>query len=251
VSIPTFRPDDRLTRAIQSVLDQTHHNIAVIVVNDGVARFPNRLLPRDDRLIRFDLASNRGRYYADAVTLAAATTTWWTPHDSDDWSNPDRLEHLLAAADPTRDFIMGGYLRHRLTGETDAVYPSPRLMVGAPRRLRHVAHHTALWRTESLRAIGGPDPSYRVAYDTLQMALAINLLRWRTVAEPRYHYHERTDSLMRSTDVGWGSPHRKEAWRRRQEAWDYFRQHHQIAPRPDDDLAEMVHVDAARLADLL
>ena len=73
VSMPMWHATNTIRRSVESVLNQTHHDLTLIVVNDGGP--PDVWTPLEDigdpRLIRFDLTPNRGRYQADAITLAA------------------------------------------------------------------------------------------------------------------------------------------------------------------------------------
>ncbi len=214
VSMPYWRTPATVRTAVEAVLAQTYSDLRLYVVNDG-----DRLYPpwaaladiEDPRLFRVDLPDNRGRYFTDAAVLAAADTPWFTIHDADDTADPVWLEWLLTAAD---------------TEGWDAVF-APQTVVGldgvarreevgalAPvRRLRHVADHAGIYRTQALRDVGGPHPAFRIGYDTL----LVNLLTLRhhvgAIDRPVYTRRLRPNSLTTTPETASGSPARRAARR--------------------------------------
>ncbi len=84
MTIPSYGAIQLLRRAVDSILAQTHRNLTLLVINDGN---PTPLWPAladidDARLVRFDMDTNRGRYFADGVAIAATdapTTSSRTP----------------------------------------------------------------------------------------------------------------------------------------------------------------------------
>ncbi|MFM8358976.1 MAG: glycosyltransferase [Verrucomicrobiota bacterium] len=209
VSIPYFRARPYIRRAVESILNQTHAALRLVVINDADPEGPwAELADIDDpRLIRFDLPRNRGRYFADAVVLAATPDAWLATQDADDWSEPDRLERLLhcatrSAADCAVSSIIhepapGGIRR---TGSVDSVLQA----LGRPMdaSFRHRLWHHALFRTATLRSLGGYYGGFRVGYDTLLMNLL--LLGARVAGEERVLYHRqlRPDSLVHDQATG-------------------------------------------------
>ena len=247
VSLPMYRAAETIADAVESILGQTFRDFRLVVVNDGedpATAWRPLAHVGDPRLIRFDLGENGGRYRADAVTLAACETEWWTCHDADDWSEPDRLEKLLAASGDA-DLVLGGYRLHRPNGEHRDRSPEPRL-VRRPKPLRHVAHHTGLFRTDALRSIGGPNPDFRVAWDTFLVGVAVNTLRVAVVPEPLYHYRQRKESLAASIETGMGSAYRLGVHKVLRQAWQDFLQDGRIL-EPKPETRELVEADAARL----
>lgn len=216
VSMPAYRCGATLRRAVDSVLGQTFRRLQLVVVNDGDRRFPWHVLADidDPRLIRFDLTANRGRYFADAVTLAAAQTTWWTPHDADDWSDPQRLAKLRSQS-RSADVVFGPVVVH--DGDR-VVVKTPRLDE-ASKQLRNLGNHVALWRADALRSIGGPHPDYVVGFDTMMVGLAALHLRCRQIDEPLYHVDALPTSMSRSPRTGMRSSVRRQAHRQRRVLW--------------------------------
>lgn len=221
VSMPYHGTAGTVARAAASVLGQTHTDLRLIVVNDGGG--PDVWEPLthidDPRLIRFDLDVNHGRYWADAVTLAAAGTEWWTVCDSDDTVNLDHLECLLDAADEHTEAVMGGYTVHRGSNAYLRVPEPDGHRWGG--RLRHTTHLGAvLWRAESLRSIGGPNPAWRIAYDTMLTALAAEHLNVVFTPHSGYHQYTRKGSLTTERATRKGSQARQDAWAAREAIWE-------------------------------
>ena len=224
VSMPYHGCPDTVRRAVDAVLNQTHTNLRLVVVNDGDTEQPPwpALADVDDpRLVRFDLAENRGRYFADAVTLAACTTPWWTIHDADDEAEPTWLEAMLAAAHESgADVVLAAQRVHQLNGRTITERVKP---YHDSDRLAHHAHMAGLWSTTWLRTVGGPHPGYRIGWDTLLTATAYAAGRVVVVDEPLYHRHRRRGSLTTSTTTGTGTAARRRVQGELRDLWPRVR----------------------------
>src|SRR5262249_12081354 len=154
VSLPYFRCRPFLRRAVDSILGQTHHEITLIVMNDGETPEPWDLLAdiKDSRLVRFDLDANRGRYFADAVALAATSDRYFMIQDADDWSSLERAallyevlreDHAEAAFSAVNEYRAGEFMRRTYVMRAEMQLP----------RLKHSPYHFGLYQTRALRAI--------------------------------------------------------------------------------------------------
>lgn len=217
VSIPVFENRHMLRRAVDSILNQSHRELTLFVTNDGGEPPWEELAGIDDpRLVRFDLSSNRGRYFVDSVILEATSAHYFLVQDSDDWSEPNRLAVLLqhlqekdaAGAVSSRvihDFRENSSLEMILRGND--VNGTP------PSTYRHRVHHHGLFRTQALREIGGFYGGFRFAYDTFLMNLLLLTGRVAFADEPLYHYFAHAGSLSNHPDTGLGSAKRTEVHR--------------------------------------
>lgn len=256
VSMPLHGCSDTVARAVASVLDQDYSDLVLVVVNDGgdPGEVWAPLAHVDDgRLIRFDLPTNRGRYHADAVVLAACATPWFTVHDADDWSEPHRLAGLVDAATSTASAgAFGGFVQHR--DGRDHLH-RPNLGHASGRSLRQVGHHTAVFDVVALRAIGGPNPDYRFGWDTLMTFAFARANRCAAVNDPAYHHCIRPGSLTQSVETGMGSPARREVHRELHRLWARCRRQpvdrwaEILAPSPEGRASVDAH--ARRLAGML
>lgn len=253
VSMPYYRTPGTIARAVESVLAQTHRDLLLVVVNDGddqTPPWPELAHITDPRLIRFDMPANHGRYFADAVVLAACSTPWFALCDADDWAEPGWLADMLAEATRRRlDAVYTPQWVHHGPDDPGRVEP-----VGDLNRLRpnmhQIAHHAALYRAEALRAVGGPHPGFRVGFDTLLTSLMALTGRVKGLREPLYHRVSRPGSLTTSPDTGFGSPHRVEAAQRLQDLYAACRRENSARPAIADvpaELRDQVAADAARL----
>ncbi|SFO50203.1 Methyltransferase domain-containing protein [Geodermatophilus obscurus] len=228
LSLPYYRAEDTIVGAVQSALAQTHRDLRLVVINDGDPRSPWPLLEHvdDERLVRFDLDTNHGRYFADAVVLAATDSPWFGVQDADDWSETERVARYLSALrERHAEFAIGAQQLH--AGGRVSVETNDRVLEPLSERMRHIGHHCGLADTDVLRSIGGIHPGYRFGYDTL----LVNLLRMAApvahVGEPLHHRRRHSGSLTSSPETGIGSPARLAAQRRLSALYQRARRCHQ------------------------
>ena len=239
VSIPTYNtPPVLLRRSVQSVLQQTHDDVLIVVVWDGGSRTPLGL--SDPRLIEFGWEENYGRFFADAVVtqaLALRKNVLWKPHDADDWSEPYALE-LLANSQVdgvsfSPHFVHETGLEPRVQRLNEKILHRPR----KPRRL-HTARMVArrlkrggiripsqitnvvsggaswcsgLYSLERVARAGGVHPEFRTSYDSMFVRLVARTGRVGLTTVPTYHYDRTgTESLTRSRATSTGSDVREQ-----------------------------------------
>jgi glycosyltransferase involved in cell wall biosynthesis/molybdenum cofactor biosynthesis enzyme MoaA/tetratricopeptide (TPR) repeat protein len=99
VVIPTYDRPDRLRRAVESVLMQTHENVEVIVVNDGGVEVEYVLAPlrESGKITYLKLGTNRERSAARNAGLKLARGAYVAYLDDDDWYEPEHLATLVAS----------------------------------------------------------------------------------------------------------------------------------------------------------
>src|SRR5262249_8511318 len=97
VIIPTYNRPDRLRRAVESVLGQTHENVEVVVVNDDGVEVEELLAGFAERakITYLKLGMNRGRSAARHAGRALAPGEFIAYLDDDDWYEPDHLATLV------------------------------------------------------------------------------------------------------------------------------------------------------------
>jgi glycosyltransferase involved in cell wall biosynthesis len=97
VIIPVYNCESYIAGAVQSALDQHHHDIEVIVVDDGSSdNTVPTLAPYQDRICLIQQA-NAGVAAARNAGLRAARGDMVAFLDADDWWDPSRLSAQLAA----------------------------------------------------------------------------------------------------------------------------------------------------------
>jgi glycosyltransferase involved in cell wall biosynthesis len=118
VIIPTFNRAYSLPRAIQSVLNQTHKNFNLIVVDDGSSDGTADLMEKDFKhpKIKFYQQSNSGVSSARNFGIMKAQAEWVAFLDSDDEWLPQKLSHQVrfAQTHPHLRFIHSNeiWMRH-------------------------------------------------------------------------------------------------------------------------------------------
>lgn len=186
----------------------------VIMINDGGEPVEEIMSSYEDpRVLLFNLSQNRGRYYADALTLLSTSTEFWTPHDSDDESVPHRFEKLMGAIG-SRPAVVSHTLWMRPDGShfEQTTHPERVLRKNGKIRLGTASKYPAgIYRSSVARAIGGPHPELRGSYDTTFTSLLWSVYRPVVVPEPLYVIHRREGSLTTHPDT-----HLKSEWRREQ-----------------------------------
>jgi glycosyltransferase involved in cell wall biosynthesis len=200
VSIAYYKCANTLRPAVESILNQTHPSLTLVVVNDGDEPPWNLLADiNDPRLVCFDLQRNRGPYFAHAVALNATPDPYLLIQDADDWSEPHRLETLLhhIRTDGTAAAI-SALQYHDHKGQESTIYFTKfqaRKRPSTARKMAGVSHH-GLFRTDSLKAVGGYYAGFRIVYDSFLVNLLVLTGGVSFVNEPLYHYYYRKDSLM-------------------------------------------------------
>lgn len=213
ISIPYYRSPATIRRAVMAVLNQTYDDLICVVTCDGDRKTPPwRHLAdiTDSRLIRHTLTENHGRYYADAVVLAATRSEWFTVHDADDAARPDWLRSQLDLAQKSN--AQAVFCAHTISDPSGSrtVLDTPKRFNGS---LQHYAHMAGLWRTDFLRQLGGPRPDFRVGYDTMLTGAAMATGKVAVHPDVLYDRYLQISSLTRSPSSRVGSPLREQSRR--------------------------------------
>jgi len=122
VVMTVFNAEDTVEAAIASVLDQSHGNLELIVVDDcssdGSFERVRACAKHDPRIRQLRSPSNRGTYWCKNLGLLHATGEFVTFQDSDDLSAEHRLalQHAALQAFPDRVAVMTRYQRIEPSG---------------------------------------------------------------------------------------------------------------------------------------
>jgi hypothetical protein len=219
VSIPCYRSWMLLERAVESILMQTYRDLIVVVSSDGDPEPQWGVLDQidDPRLVRFEHAANRGRYFADQVVLTARLGPYLLVQDADDWSEPDRVEvlletlrgrHAVAAVSAHYHDLPDARAASTVVEAKLASAPiTPIYLDGLNRPLR--SSYYGLFGARDLLSVGGCYGGYRLGYHTFLMHLLRMAGRIADVEQPLYHHQARADSLNRGEPAGMRSAARR------------------------------------------
>lgn len=96
VIMTVYKQNELLESAIQSVLNQSHRNLELIIVDDcspdDVYSFLSTMAEKDGRIQIHRMDKNGGTYVAKNHGLNLAKGKYVAFHDSDDWLHPEKLE---------------------------------------------------------------------------------------------------------------------------------------------------------------
>lgn len=129
VIMTVHRWNDAFPLAVNSILNQTHGNLELIVVDDhspedDVALYDNLL--SDSRIVRVRMPENVGTYACRNEGLRRMKGAFVTFADSDDWNHPMRIERAVEQMDrKSLDVVLGRYVR--LTPNGEALFNGGRL----------------------------------------------------------------------------------------------------------------------------
>ena len=199
VSMPSWRtPPALLDRAVRSVLADPAVDWLVLAL-DGEEDGPVRL-PRDSRLVTVRDGAHRGRYWRDAVALAALDPAdWFGVHDADDYMTAPRFSALTSAGDA----VLAPVTRER-NGQRRVQPINRRGLDG--RTWCHVTHWGGQTATvERWRRAGGIRPDYRIGWDSVATLLLCLTGEVRTTGRATYTWCRRQDSLTTRPETRMGS----------------------------------------------
>ena len=221
VVVTAYNVGTWVRQSLQSLLNQTHRHLQILVANDASTDDTHAHLvamaQQDARITVFNIPDNIGTYAAKALMLRFAKGEHLVCHDADDLAAPNLIERSLHVllTQPRKAAVISNWFR---------VDEELRIFPGAVRRfwpLLSINHSSLMLRTADLKALGGWDVP-RVAADT-ELYERIRMVHGKRavvhLSEPLTIGSMRTDSLMNDTHLG---AIQAQAFRRRveyREAW--------------------------------
>lgn len=195
VILSVFNGEKYLQPAINSILQQTHDDLELVLVNDGSTDCSLQIMKsyRDARINIINLHDNRGLVAALNAGIAAAQGDYIARMDSDDVALPDRLEKQLRFLDCNAVDVCGsaitlfgsGRERHVSFPESDSDVKFRLLYSSA------LAHPTVMGRRDCFS-----QHPYRKNFPVsedydLWVRMAQEGIRFGNIAEPllRYRVH--------------------------------------------------------------
>jgi len=245
--VPHYGCEEWLGDALESLLDQSRPLDGIAVIDDASpddrallrisARYPEVTFLRADR--------NVGPYALIQQTIDDTDYDAYLFQDADDWSAPDRLERLLAAAEQTDAELVGTWELRVLcdAGEVMPVsYPEDASAVLADDPTAFaLLHPTSLVARDLVDRVGGYSTGMRFSGDAEFLWRAAHVARIANAAGYCYHRRKRAGSLTTATTTGLQSSARLELHERLRAA--AHRRHRAVAAGTPVDLTP--HATAA------
>lgn len=112
VIVPVYNVEEYLGRCVDSILNQTHKNLEVVLVDDGAKDTSGAICDRyaeQDPRVRVIHKENGGLSSARNAGIDIARGDWLEFVDSDDWIEPDAVESMLhLALEHNVELVIGG-----------------------------------------------------------------------------------------------------------------------------------------------
>ena len=160
VVISSYRPGPPLLTAVRSLVEQTWHDLEILVVDDASGPEAEPWLRQaeamDPRVRIIRKAVNGGTYRCRNTALRQARGRWFTTLDSDDWLHPEAIATLVRALESGPGLVAVRALGARVTEDLQVT------KLGY--RHRAVAAPTLLFRTSDVFSrLGFFDPARKSA----------------------------------------------------------------------------------------
>lgn len=114
IIVPIYNVEPYLPQCLDSLINQTYHDLEIVCVNDGSTDGSLEILKqyqaKDNRIIVID-QKNQGLSGARNKGISQSTGVWMMFVDSDDWLDTDCCEKLIKAVDPEQDLCFFSYIR--------------------------------------------------------------------------------------------------------------------------------------------
>lgn len=173
VIMTVYNGEQFLEQSIESILDQTHRDFEIVIVDDGSKDHTAQMLAKEakkDARIRVILSHRLGRAKALNLALQSARGSYIANLDADDLAEPDRLEKQLAFLEQHPDVGLVGTARNLLNGSTKYVSPRQIYLTNKELRkalIRHMQffHSSIMLPRHVLESVGGYNEDLRVAID--------------------------------------------------------------------------------------
>lgn len=167
---------DTLTRAVESILNQSCADFEFLIVDDGSSDGSEEILAglaQKDSRVRILTQENQGLTRALVRGCLEARGVWIARQDADDWSEPQRLAKCLALAEADPDCVMvsswviyrgpRGELLEEIQRPEDCLTATERLLrqgEGPP------AHGSVMFRKDIYELSGGYRPEFYFGQDS-------------------------------------------------------------------------------------
>lgn len=231
VIVAVYKMPEYLPRCIEGILNQTHRDLELILVDDGspdqCGDICDAYAGKDSR-VRVLHKENEGVCIARNTALdwvfANSTSDYIFFHDNDDWIHPQTLERMLKASqDLQTEIAICGY---QLTKGEDPVIGEkqlePQLWKAEEFYQQHLVNATVCWGKLYRRSCfeGKRYPPGRFLEDEyLTYRLLLEAEKLAIIEAPLYAYFVNPNGITKST---W-RPKRLDAWEAFEQQLVYFR----------------------------
>jgi glycosyltransferase involved in cell wall biosynthesis len=212
--IPHFHCEQYLDDCLASLVAQTRPLDGIVVIDDASERPPVDIVRRYPEVTLLHAAENVGPYRLIQQVIEDTAYDAYLFQDADDWSAPDRLEHLLAGAEEAQAEMVGSQEVRVFCDEPESVPIAWPLDGNAAFLERATAfpllHPTTLVSRALVMDIGGFSSGLRFGGDAEFLRRAHYVARCVNVPHHGYYRRIRQNSLTTAPSTAIGTPVRKQ-----------------------------------------
>ncbi|MBQ9024228.1 MAG: glycosyltransferase family 2 protein [Bacilli bacterium] len=212
VIIPAYNAENFIRKSLDSVVNQVYKNLEIIVVDDASTDSTKKIIKeyadKDDRIIPFYQASNKGVSSARNIGLKAVSGEYVVFVDSDDELTPDAIRRMVDMADKyNSDFIDSYHLLYlkkkngKLYSFTEKKMPKQIQVFGSlNENVKVLDTYTyitgKLIKKELLKGLKFDETLTRYEDLVFEHELKTRIKNYVLLNKPIYFYYQREDSLV-------------------------------------------------------
>jgi len=211
--IPHFQCEEWLDDALESLAQQTRPLDGIVVIDDASGDPPTRLVQRHPGVTLLHADRNVGPYRLVQQVIEETDYDAYLFQDADDWSAPERLEKLLAAAERSGAELIGTQELRVFCDEPEVapiVWP---LDIEGAFKVKPTAfpllHPTSLVSRDLVMSLGGWASGLRFSGDAEFLRRARFVAKVANIPDHLYFRRIRRNSLTTATQTGLKSPERQ------------------------------------------
>ena len=214
VIVPAYNVEDYIQNCLQSLISQTLTDIEIIIIDDGSTDKTKEIISefaQNDLRINLITQQNQGVSAARNAGMRIATGEYIGFVDSDDWIDPDFYEKLYEAAKRhDADVSVASILKHKKNYQKYNVHYNnskcantiqEKIKISENKNRRFFYVWNRIYRTSLIRNNNLTFPEGRLLEDIKFSMHAIYYAnRIVSVPKVKYHYVERSNSIIKSKD---------------------------------------------------
>ena len=208
VMMPAYNADLYISKAIESILNQSYSQLELLIIDDGstdnTRRVINSFASEDKRIRTFHNPLNRGNINTINNLFQAARGTYITIQDADDWSHPNRIMNQVDAM-KYNGLMVCGTQSFNCTEKGDVYsqtsYPTDHHSVlNAIPESFPITCATVMIHRRVYQKVGGYEMYFNRlgAADLYWFAKVIDSFEFENVDTPLYYYRRTKKSFSRS-----------------------------------------------------
>lgn len=232
VIVAVYKMPEYLPRCIEGILNQTFHDLELILVDDGSPDHCGEICDayaQKDSRVHVIHKENAGVCVARNTGLdwvyEHSDSQWIFFHDNDDWIHPETLERMHAAAQELHsDICICGY--QQTTGENPSISQETLVPISVAPKDFYIQHHvnaTVCWgKLYSRRIFSGKryPPGKYIEDEFLTYRLLFACEKLAVIPAPLYAYYVNPAGISKKPWV----PKRLDAWEAFEQQLVFFRE---------------------------